>query len=237
MVDEVQYMQWTSTDRSTLETLLKPVEVFVPDFCKKLKALRRHDYIAKQQSLYLTQRKESLQDGEFVVGDFAENYSFVLQDAAQEFHWNNTQATLHPFFCYYKSGEKLEHISFVIISDCLHHDTVVVHLYQKHLISFLHSHFGSLPKCIYQMGSSQYKNCKNFLNHEDDFGMPAKWHFFATSHGKRPSDGVGGSIKRSAAQASLQRPYNDQIMTPWQLFDYAKTNITVVHFHYSTKEE
>ena len=67
MVDEVQYMQWTSTDRSTLETLVKPVEEFVPDFCEKLEALRRHDYIAKQQSLYLTQRKASLQDGEFVV--------------------------------------------------------------------------------------------------------------------------------------------------------------------------
>ena len=48
--------------------------------------LRWHDYYAKQQSLYLTLRKESLQDGEFVVvGDFSEN-SFGLQDAAQGFH-------------------------------------------------------------------------------------------------------------------------------------------------------
>ena len=48
--------------------------------------------------MYLTQRKESLslQPGEIVVvGDFSENYSFVLQDAAQGFHWNNAQATLH----------------------------------------------------------------------------------------------------------------------------------------------
>ncbi|KAL5503158.1 hypothetical protein EMCRGX_G010065 [Ephydatia muelleri] len=184
------------------------------------------------------------EDGEFVVvADFSEYYSFVLQDAAQGFHWNNAQATLHPFVCYYKSGEKLEHISFVIISDCLHNDTVAVHLYQKHLISFLRSHFGSLPKCMVYFSdgcSSQYKNCKNFLNlthHEDDFGMPAEWHFFATSHGKGPSDGVGGSVKRSAARASLQRPYHDQIMTPRQLFEYAKANITAVHFHYSTKEE
>lgn len=105
---------------SSLETVLKLVEEFVTEFCEKLEALRRHDYIAKQQSLYLTQRKESLQPGEFVVvGNFSENYSFVLQDAAQGFHWNNAQATLHPFVCYYKSGEKLEHISLVIISNCL----------------------------------------------------------------------------------------------------------------------
>ena len=161
---------------------------------KSWEVLRWHDYYAKQQSLYLTLRKESLQDGEFVVvGDFSEN-SFGLQDAAQGFHWNNAQATLHPFFCYYKSGEKLEHIGFVIISDCLHHDIIAVHLYQKYLISFLHSHFGSLPKVYFSNGgSSQYKNCKNFLNlthHKNDFGMPVEWHFFATSHGKGPSDGV-----------------------------------------------
>ena len=57
--------------------------------------------------------------------------------------------------------------------------------------------------------------------------------FFATSHGKGLSDGVGGS----AARASLQRPFNGQIMTPRQLFVYAKANITGVHFQYSTKEE
>ena len=31
-----------------------------------------------------------------VTADFSENYSFVLQDAVQGFHWNNAQATIHP---------------------------------------------------------------------------------------------------------------------------------------------
>ena len=35
----------------------------------------------------------------------------------------------------------------------------------------------------------------------------------------------------------MQRPYNNQIMTPRQLFDYAKAKLTAVHFHYSTKDE
>lgn len=55
--------------------------------------------------------------------------------------------------------------------------------------------------------AAQYKNYKNFANidyHEDDFGIPAEWHFFATSHGKSPCDGVGGTVKRIAARASLQ---------------------------------
>ena len=61
---------------------------------------------------------------------------------------------------------------------------------------------------------AQYKNTKNFINlchHEDDFGMPTEWHFFATSHGKGLCDGVGGTVKRFAVRASLQRPYDNQI--------------------------
>ncbi len=70
--------------------------------------------------------------------------------------------------------------------------------------------------------SAQYKNCKNFLNltlHEDNFGIPAEWHFFATSYGKIACDSIGGTVKRLAAKTSLQRPYNEQITTPRQLFD------------------
>ena len=176
--------------------------------------------------------------------DFAENYSFVLQDAVQGFHWNNAQATVHPFVCYYRSLGVINHISFVIISDCLNRDTVAVHLYQKHLISFLTNQSGHSPvQMIYFSDgvSSHYKNCKNFADlchHESDFnGIKAEWHFFATSHGKGLCDGVGRTVKRSAARASLQKPYNVQIMTPRQLCEYSKENIAGVHFHYCTNEE
>ena len=44
-------------------------------------------------------------------------------------------------------------------------------------------------------------------------------------HGKGACDGLGGTVKRLAARASLQRPYYDQLMTPSQLFDWACTSI------------
>ena len=64
--------------------------------------------------------------------------------------------------------------------------------------------------------------------------MPAEWHFSATAHGKGACDGVGGTVKRLAARASLQRPYSEQIMTPRQLFD---TSITSIHFGYCSLSE
>jgi hypothetical protein len=48
--------------------------------------------------MFLKELKCNLQSGEFVVlCDFTENDSFLLQDEAQGFHWDNAQATIHPF--------------------------------------------------------------------------------------------------------------------------------------------
>ena len=52
---------------------------------------------------------------------------------------------------------------------------------------------------------------------------------------KGACDCLGGTtVKRLAARASLQRPYNDQIMTPRQLFDWA---VPSVHFGYCSMED
>ena len=157
-IDSIQYKQWVSVDRSKLETITKPVLDYVDSFCDQIKLLIPHSFIAKQQSLFQTDAMSTLLPRQFVViGDFSENYSFVLQDAAQGFHWNNSQATIHPLVAYYRESEKL---SYVIISDCLHHDTIAVHLFQKNLVQFLQEKFSKVDKILYFSDGSaaQYKN-------------------------------------------------------------------------------
>ena len=66
MVDIVEYKQWTSTDRSTMETIIQPVDEFLQSFMKALKTLKRHDLIAKQQSKFVTDAKEALGPNEFL---------------------------------------------------------------------------------------------------------------------------------------------------------------------------
>ncbi len=115
-----------------------------------------------------------------MTADFSDNYSFVLQDAAQGFHWNNSQATLHPFVAYYRKSSELHHVSYVIISDCLHHDMMAVYLFQRNPIDFLKKKFTSLPRKIFYASdgaAAQYKNRKKFINlcqHEDDFGAATR---------------------------------------------------------------
>ena len=185
-VESVEVRQWTHTDRATLETKVMSTDEFVDAFIPLLLKLSIHDFTAKMQAAFVNETKGQLKDGEYlVIADFSENYSFVVQDAVQAFHWNNGSATIHPFVCYYRENGELCHLCYIIISESTQHDTVAVHLFQKKLIAFLTKRRqGRRPQKIFYVSdgcAAQYKNCKNFLNlcsHEADFGVPAEWHFF-----------------------------------------------------------
>jgi hypothetical protein len=110
-----------------------------------------------------------LQSGEFVVlCDFAENYSFVLQDGAQGFCWNNAQATIHPFVIYFKKSDALntQHENLVMIPDHSKHDCILIHTFRRHLMKLIGNTFESpLKKIVYFSDGSaaQYKNRINLL--------------------------------------------------------------------------
>lgn len=97
-VENLTYSRWTHTDRSTLENIIMSSEQFLEILKGSLEKLKVHNFIVKEQSTYIQHCKNSLQPGEFLVlGDFAENYAFVVQDEIQSFHWNNNQATILSF--------------------------------------------------------------------------------------------------------------------------------------------
>ena len=124
----INYKQWVTTDRTTLQDCSKTVIEFIKAIIDKINTLTSHHFIPKHQSRFLSTQKANLAaDEAIIILDFAENYSFVIQDAAQGHHWDNSQATLHPFVLYYKTGDKVCHLSICIISDCLKHETITVH--------------------------------------------------------------------------------------------------------------
>ena len=94
----------------------------------------------------------------------------------------------------------LKCLSLCIISDCMRHDTKIVHAFTCKVISYIKENLHAITKVLYfsDGAASQYKNFKNFVNlcyHEIDHGIQAQWHFFATSHEKSPCDGIGGTTK------------------------------------------
>ena len=47
-IEEIEFKQWTTTDHSTLQTIVQSTDEFIEGFLDKLETLRRHDFIAKQ---------------------------------------------------------------------------------------------------------------------------------------------------------------------------------------------
>lgn len=239
ILSEIRYKQWISTDRCNLVTLVKTTDEFINELKQNLIALKSHHFIAKKQSEYLKTLKETLKNNIECIAlvDFSENYTFVVQDEVQSFHWTNDQATLHPFVIYYKENGSIKTETLCVISDCLNHNTISFYSFQKTFIDYIKNKYPQFKKIHYFSDGSaaQYKNKKNFINichHKDDFGLEAEWHFFATSHGKSPCDGAGGTIKRTVRKASLQRTADHHILTPTAMFDFCSTQIPGIKFFF-----
>ena len=141
---------------------------------------------------------------------------------------------------YYKQNDELKHVNIAVISDNLNHDTIAVYEYQKIVISYLKTNFA--VKKVYYLtdGAGQhFKNKSNFQNllfHEKDFGVTAEWHFHATAHGKGACNGIGANLKRGAKRASLQVSSSNHILTPEELYNWAKDYCKETKVFYSSKE-
>lgn len=242
-MESVTYKHWVSKPRTSLETSIKSSLEFAEEFCAKMTTLLPHSFISKEQACFMKTLKATLEHDEFlIVCDFAENCSFVIQDAAPGFHWNNNQATIYPVVVYYRINDTVSHKSLVIVSDCLTHDSIAVCVYSQIINDFIKT-ISKHPAKLYYISDGapqQFKNYKHFANvyyHEEDYGVPAEHHFFATAHGKGPCDGIGGTVKRMVARASLQLAPDRQITTPQELYEWASVNIPNVEVEFVPKEK
>lgn len=97
-----------------------------------------------------------------IILDFMENYSFVLQDAAQGFYWDNSQSTVHPFSVYYMQDNVLKTLSLCCLSNCMKHDTLAVYAFQTVILKYLKTVINGLHSIVYfsDGAASQYKPTK-----------------------------------------------------------------------------
>lgn len=230
-IEEIIFSTWQATDRCTLKKECLSSDDFVDELCDRLKTLIPHHFISKTQSKYVSERKENLNKGEVLVqSDFSENYLYIAQDAAQAFHYNNEQCTIHPVVFYYKSGSNIKHCSIVLLSNSTVHDVAAVYIMQEIVIHEIRKVCSDVKKIIYVTdGAKQhYKNrfqMMNLIHHFEDFGVEAEWHFHATAHGKGACDGIGAIVKRGATRASLQARPNEALLTPQALLSMGEKQI------------
>ena len=237
-LEDVSYLQWVSTDRAKLVIITESKTDFIDNFSSQVVKLTRHSFTAKAQSSYMKELKATMKPLENIIlqGDFSEKFSYIILDEIQSFHWENRQATLHPFVAYRRQVDgTLKHCSICVVSDTKDHTTTTVYAFSNAVIPFLQTQFPGIKKIHYFTHgcAGQYKNKNNFANlcyHKQDFGLEGEWNFFATSHGKSACDGIGGTVKRLLTKASLQHPYTDPILTSEAIMEFCNKNIPGIHF-------
>lgn len=196
-VQEIILNEWTTTlNNCQLTTISYSPESYIRKLKERLTILMKHDFIAKNQKKFFFITKLNLKKNEFIIlVNFSENLNI------------SENQIIHPCVIYHKENGEIKERNFIIISDHTEHDSVTIYHFQKKLIEHLKKEYRTMKKIFYFSDGivSQYKNKSNFVNlvnHYQDFGIVAEWHFFATSHGKNPCEKIGGYLRRFALQAN-----------------------------------
>ena len=188
-IQDIDYLQWLSTDYSQIYDVSEPVQVFIPNFCRDLKDYKQHSFLAGQQFDYFKHLTKNLEVGHGqLVMDFSENYVYVTQKAVGNNFYKNKQASLHPAYFWINVDGKIYEESVCVISECLDKKAHVVHTYLSTMMNYFKEKYSSLSFMHYWSDGcpGQYKNLFAFLNiaaHFSDFKLECEWNLFPRIYG------------------------------------------------------
>ncbi|XP_034255204.1 uncharacterized protein LOC117653549 [Thrips palmi] len=243
--ENIKFRQWKSTDRTEMIIQVSKRSELIELAARKMNTFIPHCFIAKSQKEYIKKLKEELPMTKATVAmDFAMNYNCLIQGAVQSYHWSPKQATVHPTLISYKDANNvLVQKSLIFISDDLDHDVPLVRKFQERIATYIKENLPQIEEVEYITDGcgSQYK-CKGYFNllldHKERLGLRATHTHHGSGHGKTRCDADGGTVKRTARTASLQRPFENQIVTAKDLFDFCQQEMKdTFDFQFVSKEE
>jgi hypothetical protein len=197
-----------STTSSELISYLKP----------KLSYFVRHNFTARWQDQQFKHCRKSFPADTIVsVIDFAENYSFEVQNEVQSMHWHSYQVTILVQITWMRDPSvdpndednyTVMKYHFYISDDPTHDSAFVQHCLQLHWQYVVDSGVKPKQHWIWSDGcSSQFKSKVPwfFISRYPDItgGCACLWSFFGSGHGKGPHDGAGAVVKRFIRQVQL----------------------------------
>lgn len=187
-------------ERGKLEDLYDYISSITPKFMQHCRIKRRQ---AQQYELDKQIATAEYSKTAVLQMDFAENYSCAAQDEVQSAHWNQSQVTLFTTVTWFRQTVS----SKVIVSDFMDHSKAAVVPFLDEILKGLPPEADALR--IWTDGpSSQFKNryvIGSMKMLSERHGIRLFWNFSATSHGKGPVDGIGGSLKRIATEKVRSR--------------------------------
>ena len=134
----------------------------------------------------------------FLLADFSENPSIVNENEIQSANWSHQRVTIFTGHVWVNQNVKE---SVAIVSDNLDLTKELVYTFMLELFDTINKKYSSIKllNVVTDELTSRFKQSFLFSNlhgWENEFNFKIVWNFFATSHGKRAVDGIGGTVKR-----------------------------------------
>ena len=148
---QFHYSQRKTTDKAFLITVTSTCEECKDTLISARNAITKHSFLARCQANFLRAKKESLRVSEVIVlGDFAENSQFLVQDEIQSYHWSKEYCILNRLVVYIiDSGGTIQHNFLCFISDDNNQDTTFVYKTQTILVDDLKESLPFVDKIFY----------------------------------------------------------------------------------------
>jgi hypothetical protein len=184
-------------------------------------------------------KQQLLQTEAVLQEDFSENFTIKYQNEVQSAHWANHGITL--FTAVLNTIDSTH--SYVLVTDDLKHDKGAVACFKKIILEHAQGVIGQpienlrifTDGCV---GQFKTRYTLSIVLTPEKLHQQIKkvdWSFFATSHGKGPVDGVGGTVKR----AVWRRILRGQVVVNFakDFADVATSACPGIHVHYVDAEE
>lgn len=146
-LDAVWSLWVTSNHHVELQHFNGSFESLIDNLNDRWASFVTHSYVTRQQREYIKQIRLLSSPNTFALVncDFAENFTFVVQNEVQSAYWNQHQATLYTIVINIGNS----HHNMVVISDRMVHDTAFVYCTQQLVVKFIRDEYPTVNKINY----------------------------------------------------------------------------------------
>lgn len=192
---------------------LTPVHEFLSYIEKTVTTFITHNFRARWQDEQCQLMMKNVPEGVIISHiDFAENYSFAIQNEVQSMYYFSSSVTILVHITMWREGENIfKQTHFYISGDKDHDSAFVQHCLLLHWDWLQDLGFTPKSHWVYSDGCSAQFKCATAMYFVARYPILTKgckmlWNFFETAHGKGEWDGAGAVVKRALTAEQIMNP-------------------------------
>lgn len=199
--EEVHFFQWEVRQGKRYPEKCQQVCRGDEAACQLLEQVGKmkiHFYLKLKQYHAYQSVKDNLKENEILVHvDFSENYDNKQQHAIQSAYFGYQSFSIYTVCAYVRENNQTVCHSYALINETTDHNAASVFRLNSFLIALLKEKFSFDTIHFFSDGcAAQFRSKHVFLYlAQYDPSIKLFWHYFESSHGKGPVDGVGGTVK------------------------------------------